>query len=171
MIFMSWIRFIALFILVFCLLMTSKPCFANWTLNLGYHNPPGSKFGVNFLYWAEPLMFEIGIGWIDVKSLDDDQDENASEDSDEDLRVAIAGAINVKYVLSSGGIKPYLQIGAGAGSFVQAGDNSDIGATVGGLYGGLGLLLGSPRFYAYGSFNIHANSNNTFAQFGIGFDI
>lgn len=158
----------------FILLFVARPCFANWTLNIGYHNPPGSKVGVNFLYWNSPLMFEIGIGWIDVKALAEDEDEdNAATDEKEndDLRVAVAGALNIKYLLSSGGIKPFLQLGVGAGSYVQAGDHNDLGAGVGGLYGGIGLLLGSPGFYAYASFNLHANSKDSFAQFGLGFDI
>ncbi|MFW7380897.1 MAG: hypothetical protein ACOH5I_18925 [Oligoflexus sp.] len=175
--FLGRLRFIPGLCLVLFTMLMSAPCLANWTFNLGYHNPPGSKVGVNFLYWSQPLMFEIGIGWIDVDSLDNEDTNEAgnndatTEEESTDLRVAVAGALNVKYMLTSGGVRPYLQLGVGAGSYVQAGDDTDLGAGIGGLYGGLGLMAGSPQFYAYASYNIHGNSNHNFAQFGIGFDI
>jgi hypothetical protein len=158
------------------LLVPQGTAFSNWTLNLGYHNPPGATVGFNFLYWGNPLIFEVGIGWIDVDTLDEPENDDTSstpvdaEDEEDGVDVAVAGAINLKYLLSQGTIKPYLQLGTGAGTRLQAGDQNDIDGGFGGLYGGIGLLAGDPGFYAYGAYNINSHENS-FIQAGIGFDL
>lgn len=160
-------------IALFCLAFLSDTSFANWTLNLGYHNPPVANFGVNLLYFSNPWAFEIGLGWVDAEanSEDDEDLETSTDEDDEDsIEVRAAGAFNLKYFLSNGGIKPYIQGGFGLGIGAKTGDDSSLGAGVGGGYAGIGLFLGSPKFYAYGSINAGRGSN-TFTQLGIGFDI
>ncbi|WP_234996138.1 hypothetical protein [Pseudobacteriovorax antillogorgiicola] len=153
----------------------SSPVLANWTLNLGYHNPPGATVGVNFLYFSSDWAFEVGIGWVDADAETDDEDDDAADTSDDDdedsVSVRASGALNFKYFLGSGGFRPYLQIGVGAGIGAKAGDDdSGVGAGVGGGYGGLGIMAGSPSFYGYASYNIGRGSDG-FIQLGFGFDI
>ena len=145
---------------------------ANWTLNLGYHNPPGATVGVNFLYLSSGWAFEIGIGWVDADATDDEDDDstNSSDDDEDSVTVRASGGLNFKYFLSGGGLRPYLQIGVGAGVGAKAGDDSGVGAGVGGGYGGLGILAGGRDLYVYGSYNIGSGSNG-FLQAGFGFDI
>ncbi len=151
-------------------LFMSSVAEANWTLNLGYHNPMNSKFGVNFLYWGSQWNFEVGIGWLDANAeADDDKDE---VDTDDDkVGVAAAGDINFKYRFSTGGIAPYLQLGMGASTGVEVGDDTDGGVGLGGPFVGGGLFFGKPAFYGYLALNLLIESKNTEAQAGIGFDI
>lgn len=145
---------------------------ANWTLNLGYHNPPNATVGVNFLYLNPTWAFEIGLGWVDASSEDsqDTANDTTSTDSQESVTLKASGALNVKFFLGYGGIRPYVQLGAGAGIGAKAGDENDFGASVGGGYGGVGLFMGSSSLYVYGSYNFGSYRSN-FVQAGFGFDI
>ena len=143
----------------------SAPALANWTFNLGYHNPPGAKVGANFLYIGSDWGFELGLGWLDLDSSDKDGDND-----DDSTTAQASGAVSVKYFLSSGAARFYVQAGMGAAIGAEVGDDNDLGAGLGGPYGGLGLLLGSPKFYGYAAYNI-GRGDDGFAQAGIGFDI
>ena len=126
---------------------------ANWTLNIGYQNPPGSSFGLNFLKFAGNWGFELGIGGF------------SAEFGGGDGGVDVSGGLNGKYFIGSASVKPYLQLGLHAGMSV----GSNFSFAAGGLYGGLGLLFGSPKFYFYlaGITDI----TNMAPQLGLGFDI
>ena len=154
------------FFILMILLLTSKLASANWTLNLGYHNPPNSRYGINFLYFGAKFGFELGIG---TGSIDAGTTEDDGDDEDDSVFVNAGGAISVKWFLSKGTLTPYLQGGMGTSSSVSAGENSGAGANIGGPFLGIGILIGSPSLYVYGSFNIRDNSN--FIQAGLGFDI
>lgn len=149
---------------------------ANWTLNIGYQNPAVSTWGVNFLYLGSKWGFEAGIGWIDAEAnVDDDDDENDDElakgDEDDDrASLRLAGDVDLKYFLTSGSARVFLQGGVGVGAGIAAGDDGGAGAGTGGGFGGVGVLLGSPSFYGYGSFNVNGSSH-TFVQAGLGLDI
>lgn len=153
---------------------------ANWTWNVGYQNPAVSTFGLNLFYLGSEWGFEIGLGWIDVDARTDDEDddeveavagEEAEKDKDKDkdrAAVHLAGDADVKYMLSSGKFRPYLQGGFGLG--IGASSDSGAGAGTGGGFAGLGILAGSPALYVYGSYNLNS-ARNGFVQAGVGFDL
>jgi hypothetical protein len=152
------------------LLGFSTPARADWTLNLGYHNPLYSKLGVNFLYWGSQWNFEVGIGWVDADAeADDDKDE---EDKDDDkVSAAVAGDINLKYRFTNGGISPYIQGGFATWAGASVGDDTGADANVGGPFVGVGLFMGKPAFHVYVSGNYLVDSEDTQVQAGLGFDI
>jgi hypothetical protein len=150
----------------FCL---ASPCFANWTLNLGYHNPMNADLGVNFLYWGSQWNFEVGIGWVDADAkVTDDKDE--VDKDDDGIGLALAGDLNVKYRFTTGAIAPYVQLGVGAWTSAAVGDETDANADLGGPFAGVGLMLGQLNFYVYAAYNVD-KSENSQVQAGLGFDI
>lgn len=159
------------------LLLFAPDCFANWTLNLGYQNPRPATYGVNFLYVGSQWGFEAGIGWIDVDAEadtdDDDDDEGAGkkedDDDENDASFAVAGDVDVKYFFSSGGVRPYLQLGLGAG--LGADDDSGVHAGAGGPFVGLGIFGGSPSLYVYVAASTSGSRDAPRIEAGIGFDI
>lgn len=139
---------------------------ADLTLNIGYHNPPSSTIGVNFLWFLSPKWAaELGVGWAQVESQNTDSDS-----TDDTLAAQIAGDFNLKFFLSQGAITPYLQGGLGLGAGAQLGHNIGSGLAANGPFGGLGLLFGSKKLYAYASINLDGQVHN-FVQFGLGVDI
>jgi len=152
----------------FCL---ATPSYADWTLNLGYHNPVNANLGVNFLYWGSQWNFEVGIGWAEARAkATDDADDTTGEKDDDEVRAAVAGDLNVKYRLTTGSVAPYLQLGIGAWTAAQVGDRSDADADLGGPFAGVGLMFGKPNIYAYAAYNVFRSNEGQF-QAGIGFDI
>jgi len=166
-------------LLAFVAALVATPALANWSLNLGYQNPAVSTFGVNFLYHGSNWHFETGIGWIDADASvdeDDDDDTSGSDDKDKDddkdtAGLSLAGDVDLKYLFSSGGLRPFIQAGFGIGVGARAGDGAGFGAGTGGGFFGGGLFLGSPSFYGYGSYNLGGGGGDGFVQAGIGFDI
>ncbi|MCX6128150.1 MAG: hypothetical protein NTX25_03685 [Proteobacteria bacterium] len=150
--------------------LASSPIYANWTFNLGYHNPMNAKFGLNLLYWGSQWNFEAGVGWFDgdVRATDDKNETNKDDDG---VSVALAGDINFKYRFSTATVAPYLQIGLGASTGATVGDNNDAGANLGGPFIGAGLMLGKPNLYGYAAYNISSSQNSGQFQAGLGFDI
>ncbi len=157
--------FIALFTI-----LKSTSAFADWTLNLGYHNPVYSKVGVNFLYWGSQWNFEVGIGWIDgdIHADDDKADKNKDDDN---VAAAAAGDINIKYRFLTGTFAPYIQGGFGASTYAKVGDNSGADANLGGPFVGAGFFIGKPAFHVYLAGNYMLDPQTTQIQAGIGFDI
>lgn len=153
-------RLLLLTALLFC---ASKAQAGAWTWNVGYHNPAVSTFGLNLLWFGSEFGFEAGIGWIDVSSVE----ETNGAKKKSSTKLNIAGDVDGKYFLTSGKFRPYLQAGFGIGFGATTGDDAGASAGTGGGFGGIGLLIGSPDFYAYGSFNMNG-SKETFAQAGIG---
>lgn len=151
-------------------LASTSPALANWTLNLGYHNPLNSKLGVNFLYWGSQWNFEIGVGWLDADAEADD-DKNEADKDDDKVSFSAAGDIDVKYRFSTGSVAPYVQFGFGAGTGAEVGDDTDAGVGIGGPFAGLGLFFGKPTLYGYLAGNYLLESKDTEFQGGIGFDI
>ena len=148
----------------------SPTALANWTLNIGYHNPVHAQLGVNLLYWSDQWNFEIGLGWIDGQAEVDDDTNEVRRDDD---RIAVAGTgdIDFKYHFGRAGFAPYLQVGFGAGTSASVGDNTGAAAALGGSFAGLGLMLGKPGFYGYAAYNILIESEDMQVQAGLGFDI
>jgi hypothetical protein len=167
---------IALACLASLTLFAPTSAFADWTLNLGYQNPAGSTYGLNFLYMGAKWAFEAGIGWVDASTTVDDDDDDKDDDKDGDkddddsASLALGGDIDLKYLFSSGSIRPFLQAGFGVGIGGRVGDGSGASAGTGSGFGGAGLLVGSKSLYLYGSYNING-SDHSFVQAGLGFDI
>ena len=140
---------------------------AAWTVNGGYHNPVFSTYGLNFLYLGSNWGFETGLGWVDLKA----QSDNAASGSKTNgASVGMAGDVNLKYVLGSGKIRPYGQAGVGLGLGAAAGKTTGFAVGTGAGFLGLGLLLGTPDFYLYGSGNV-AGSSTAVLQAGVGFGL
>ncbi|MEZ4743397.1 MAG: hypothetical protein R3B45_13290 [Bdellovibrionota bacterium] len=169
------IGFLGSLFLLACLLCEASPALANWTLNLGSDNPPGSKIGVNFLYEWSRFGLELGIGGIssDVdtgndKKNDSSNDNNTDSDSD-NAELAIGGDINFKVFFFSAPFRLYLQIGSMLGTHAAVGDNSNFSFGGSSLFAGGGLFIGKPTFYGY--LGASTFGNGFFGQFGLGFDI
>ncbi len=151
------------------ILLLSDRTLANWTLNLGYHNPLNAQVGINFMRLSGNWGFEVGIGWIDLDTIDTDKDKKDPDTKGDDTaHAAIAGELDLKYFFSSGSVRPFLQGGFGTGIAAEVGKKIDAGAGIGGPFIGGGLFFGSPGFYAYLS-TIFADHFPL--QAGIGFDI
>lgn len=157
-------------LLPFCL--TSKTAKADWTLNLGYHNPVYSHVGVNFLYWGSQWNFELGIGWIDGKAQEaEDKDNNGTNEKGNKVSAAAAGDINLKYRFFTGTFSPYIQGGFGASTYAEVGDDNGADANLGGPFVGAGFFIGQKSFHIYVAGNYLVDPKTTQIQGGIGFDI
>lgn len=150
----------------------AAPAHAVWTWNIGYHNPAVSTLGLNFLYLGTDWGFETGIGWIDVRSNAEDakETETTADDNKESTSLTVAGDVDVKYFLTSGKFRPYLQGGVGVGLGAKTGSGGGVGAGTGEGFGGLGVLFGSQALYAYASYNLNG-SKSAFVQAGVGADL
>lgn len=149
-------------------MMMSSAAWAGWTLNLGYHNPPGSLVGLNFLYLGSSFGFELGAGWLQFNTKDTD---HSPSDNDKDTAAfAILGDANIKYYFRPGtSVRPYIQGGMDAAIGGDVGKTTDLGAGIGGPFFGLGLFLGKPSFYGYGAVN--TGQGGMFVQGGLGFGL
>ena len=141
------------------LLVVAAPARGEWTANVGYHNPITATYGLNLLYLGRSWGFEAGIGWLDLYSSKD-----SSSDTKRHTSASVVGDVNLKYFLTTGSVRPYLQGGFGAG---VGASNSGAGASVGGGFAGIGVMLGSTSVYFYGSYTVDASHNNI-AQGGLG---
>ena len=151
----------------------SSPAKGEWTLNVGYHNPPGADVGVNLLYWGTRWNFEAGLGWIDAKTQttkDKDTATNDNKKKTNEFSVALAGDLNIKYRLATGSVAPYLQCGMSAGVGASVGAQNNAGAGAGGPFGGFGLMFGHPHFYGYTAYNVWSQTSGQF-QAGLGFGL
>ena len=161
-----------MFITLLPFLLSSRTALANWTLNIGYHNPVYSHLGLNFNYWGSQWNIELGIGWIDGAAQQaEDKDNNGTNEQDNKIAAAAAGDIDIKYRFMTGTFSPYIQGGFGASTYAEVGDSSTADANVGGPFVGLGFFIGSPAFHAYVAGNYLLDPKDTQIQAGIGFDI
>ena len=143
----------------FVLLFTSNS-FAGWNWGIGYHNPPGSTLGVNFMYLWSAWALELGIGSIDGGT----SNNNSSNDNS---TLSIGGDINLKYLFGSGFFRPYLQGGMGLGTGLTIGDNTGAGAGTGGIFFGGGAFLMANPFHIY--LGLITDGGDFGTQAGIGF--
>lgn len=139
----------------------SLPAQAGWSWNIGYHNPPGSLIGVNFMYLWTNWAVELGVGSIDSRTTSNNNDEETSQ-------LSVAGDINVKYLFGSRWFRPYLQAGVGLGTSASAGSDTGVSASTGSGFFGAGIMLKGNPFYFY--FGANALSRSTEFNLGIGFD-
>lgn len=137
----------------------------DWSLNIGYHNPPGSNLGVNFLYEWTNWAFEVGIGSINV----DDSDTNNSNTNNQ-TSAGVGGDLNLKYLFGSRDFRPYIQAGVLVGTGATVGDNSGVSAGTGQGFAGLGLMFSGRSVYFYLGGNAFSRRSSEFFL-GLGFDI
>lgn len=156
-----------LVILLSLTLWTTNTASANWTANVGYHNPSGSLIGINFMYLNQDFATELGIGWLQVSS---EKNGSSDQEEEESLFLGLSGDLNMKYFLTSGSIRPYGQVGFAMNFSGQLGEQNEASGNVDGAFVGAGILAGKPSFYAYTSINTR-NVENYFYQFGVGTDI
>jgi len=126
--------------------------FANWSVNLGYNNPPGAAIGANFCYFWTNWAFEAGLGSVNSTS---------TNSGNSTTTVSVGGDVNFKYLFGSGLFRPYLQGGAGVG----IGAGNGVGAGIGGGFAGAGFFLKGSDLYAYFSYNLGGGG---FLQGGLG---
>ena len=154
-------------VLALIFLLPASPSLANWSLNIGYHNPPQAGLGVNFLYDWTQFALELGIGNIRT-------DANFNNDSktqgDNGVGLGFGGDINGKFLFMQGPVRPYLQLGTLLGTYGSVGRSSGLGLGSGGIFFGGGLWIGqTSSIHGYLSYNLINSSS--FLQAGLGFDI
>jgi hypothetical protein len=167
----TWICFVAALL---CLEGTAR---ADWTLNLGYHNPPVAVGGLNLLHFGNNWAFEVGVGLFHLRTVDTDarKDDDAAEESNEDdaddsAELGAVGDLNLKYLFGNSLLRPYLQGGVLAALWGKVGKDSGLTTGMGSLFAGGGLFIGKPKFYTFGSVNTWG-VGCLFYQAGLGFDI
>lgn len=143
-------------LLLLTLLPISSYATSGWSVSLGYNNPPGAQIGANFMYEWTQWAFELGVGNVQTNTTDSSGNKTN--------QVTIAGDIDFKYLMSSGGFRPYFQVGTGYGVSTGIG----IG---GSAYGGVGFFGMGSKWYGYGSYNFASGGGGGFFQAGIGMDL
>lgn len=146
---------------------------ANWSWGIGYHNPPSSTYGVNFMHLWSNWAFEVGLGYLGSA---ESSNKNTGTDSGTTTQSQLyaGGDMNLKYLFSSGFFRPYIQAGAGTsvslGNTSNSSNNSNspgANASLNANFVGAGFMLMGSEFYFYASY---LATNNGSAQIGIGFN-
>lgn len=141
-------KYILPFALAFTLLSAQGN--ASVGLSVGYNNPHASGLGINLTGFLSEFAIEGGIGglYLDNKAF------------------SLRGDLDLKYLFSSGAVRPYLDAGVmwglGAGS-----DASGLG--VGGLFAGGGIHLSSQTLFGYLGADFGFWSKMLLPVLGIGF--
>ncbi len=157
---MTTTNFRTRFLILFGLVLFSLPQSAlagNWSANLGYNNPPGSTIGLNFMDLGPQWAFEVGVGEV--------QQQSAGNTT----TTSVLGDLNFKYLFSSSGLRPYLQLGAGSSASVTSNSGVNANVGVGGLFGGVGFMAVGQRLYLYMSVDTGFNGGGFF-QGGLGYN-
>jgi hypothetical protein len=157
-------------LLIVSILLFSGVAKADWSWGLGYHNPPGATVGVNFMHLWRNWALELGVGYIGSNEYannkaNDNKNNPAASDSDR-VTYTVAGDVNLKYLFSSGFVRPYLQ--GGVGTYVSTTSSGAIGAgaSLSHPFGGAGLFFMGRSMYLYVSYLF---INQSTFQAGIGF--
>lgn len=150
--------------LFFWIVLFALPSRADWSLNIGYHNPPGSNLGVNFLHEWSNWAFEVGIGSISVESTD------SANNSSSSTSAGIGGDLDLKYQFGRSGIRPFLQGGVLVGTGAVVGDNGGVAAGTGAGFLGGGINFSGKDLYFYLGANAFSSRSTEFFL-GLGFDI
>lgn len=149
-------RRLSIFTLVIFGLFTPHFAQAGWSWNIGYHNPPTSTLGLNFLYEWSKVALELGVGSIDSKKTDSSGNTTNT--------VVVGGDVNLKYLFGSGWFRPYVQGGLLLGTSASSGGAS--AGTGSGFFGG-GMMLKGGQFYVYLGANMIGSATDVHA--GLGF--
>lgn len=134
-----------------------------WSWNLGYNNPPGATVGLNFMHLWTQWAFEVGVGGVQ-------QSQGVNATTGQETKVtSVLGDLNLKYLFSSGTVRPYLQVGTGTSASIVSQSGTSLSAGVGGLYYGGGLFLMGSSFYLY--LSVNSGGGSGYPQVGLGFDL
>lgn len=143
---------------------------SGWSWGIGYHNPPNSTIGVNFMHLWSQWAFEVGIGYINSSESNSRNSSNtsssSSSSSNNDVSVSAGGDLNFKYLFGYGTFRPYIQGGTFFGIGARSGDNSGATASANGGFGGLGFFIMSSSVDFYISY---ISAGNGSLQFGLNF--
>ncbi len=152
-------------IIIGMLLLNSSVTFANWSWNIGYHNPPGSAFGLNFMKLWSNWAVEVGIGYLGSSETKSSTTNSGSSNSNSNTaQISTSGDLNLKYLFSSGTFRPYLQGGLGTAASVS--NKTGANASASNNFVGAGFFLMGSSVYFYTSYVY--NTEGLF-QVGIGF--
>jgi hypothetical protein len=154
-------------------LFFAAPCFGDsingWSLGVGYHNPPDSTVGLNFMHLWTNWALEFGVGYVgssETPNTTDATKNNPSANPQTTTTYSVGGDINLKYLFSSGGVRPYLQGGVDTDLATTSNGNISAGASLTRPFGGFGIYFIGRTIYLYLSY-LFINAS-TF-QVGIGF--
>lgn len=120
---------------------------ADWSFNVGYHNPPGATVGGNFMYLWTNWAFELGVGYINKTEVinKDSHDKNTKN-----AYYTVGGDLNLKYLFRAGQtFRPYFVGGVGTGVSTSSGGDVNAGASITHPYGGGGFYLMGNSAYLY----------------------
>lgn len=134
---------------------------AEWGANAGYHNPPGSNIGVNFMYQWTNWAFEAGVGGVDTSS------SSTTNSSSSTSTLSVGGDVNLKYLFGGKGVRPYLGAGVLLGTSASAGGSTGVSAGSGTSFFTGGIMAGS-RTYFYLGGNLY--SSRIELSLGLGFN-
>src|SRR5258708_434291 len=85
---------------------------SGWSMGVGYHNPPDSTVGVDFMHLWTNWALEFGVGYIGSSESANNQTSTSS--SNQSTVYTVGGDFNLKYLFASGSVRPYLQGGVDA---------------------------------------------------------
>jgi hypothetical protein len=155
-------------------LFSSQVALANWSWGIGYHNPPSSTLGVNFMHLWSNWAFEAGLGYLGSSESSNKNTGTNNTGTTTQSQFFAGGDVNLKYLFSSGFFRPFLQIGSGTSISLGNTSNNDNNsnntgakAALNGNFAGAGFMLMGSEFYFYVSY---LTSNNGSAQIGVGFN-
>lgn len=143
-----------IFITIFISLLSLQSK-ADWSWNIGYHNPHTATVGVNFLHLWTDWAVELGLGYIQAQS------------GDQTTGLTLGGGVNLKYFFLHNVFRPYLQGGYGMSSGVS---NKGAGVGIAGGFIGGGIFIWSNDFHIYLSYDL-AEGGGSFYQVGLGFPL
>ncbi len=137
-----------------------------WSWGIGYHNPPNSTIGINFMRLWSQWAFDVGVGYMNSSESNSNNSSNSSNSNSKNVSVSAGGDLNFKYLFGSGSVRPYLQGGTFFGVGAQSGNNSGASASASGGFGGAGLFFmsGSVDFYIS-----YISAGNGSLQLGLNF--
>jgi hypothetical protein len=143
------------------ILLTPGTLQAETSVNVGWHNPPGSDFGLNLMFAGNNLALELGVGTARGGTYDTDKNNNNKKDDDDDTAaLSTVGDIDLKYLFSGGSVRPYIQGGFGLALAGSAGKSTGASASTGDGFAGAGVffkgssVLGYIAIYAWDLDNI-----------------